>query len=614
MRLTQDLVGEILADRYRLVARVAGGGMGEVYRGRDLLLARPVAVKVLQPWLARDDDLVERFRDEACTAARLSHPNIVTVFDWGHTVEGTHYMVMEYLPGTDLRDLLVAHGALEPLQAAEIMASVCDALAAAHDHGLLHRDIKPENILLTDDGKVKVTDFGIATIAGLDRAGLEGTMPGTLRYLAPEQARGESGSAASDIWAAGAVLAELLTARPPLQGAGSRLLDKRARETPVRPSSIMRGVPPDLDEVVLRACALEPRDRYEDASYMAHALRRAGVRSLPEAPAVESLMGELTTEIDLTDSPRSPFSADVSRKRRAATGFVSLVRAVFWTALLVAGVLAVMKVLPMLFGPAVVEVPSLKGLPLEAALTEARDAGLRPVVIEKKRVLAWPKGQVITQDPGGGDAKEGSKVSLVVSAGPPLVAVPEVSGIKLGAAADEIKRSGLVVGEVSHRYVPVPVGVVVGTVPTGEKLEWGESVRLVVSRGPRPTKVPGLNGLSLDEAKEVLRKKDLAYEVHKSYSDDVADGEVMSTDPEEGAAVGPDEAVELVVSMGPQFEPVKLPDLRGTSSTDAQRRLKSLGLDVRTLETCTGGATVVDTDPIAGTTVLEGDLVSLLLC
>ena len=298
MKLMRDLVGTTLLGRYRLAARLAGGGMGEVYRGHDLLLDRPVAVKVLQPSLATEPELVERFKIEAQVAARLSHPSVVAVYDWGAEDDQTYFMVMEYVAGSDLRDLLVARGALAPAQAAEVMASVCDALAEAHSCGLIHRDIKPENILLARNGKVKVADFGIAVVADADRT-LPGGIPGTLRYISPEQARGGNPTAESDIWAAGAVLSELLTGRPPSQGAGPDLLRRRAEEMIEPPSSVDPAVPQELDRIALKACAIDPEDRYHSASEMANDLRRVAIRSLPDAPPLRSMLDEMTGDIVL---------------------------------------------------------------------------------------------------------------------------------------------------------------------------------------------------------------------------------------------------------------------------------------------------------------------------
>ncbi|MGH2713287.1 MAG: serine/threonine-protein kinase, partial [Thermoleophilaceae bacterium] len=222
-----------------------------------MLLDRPVAVKVLQPSLAADPELVARFKEEARVAGRLSHPNIVAVFDWGCEDAQTYFMVMEYVSGTDLRDLLVARGCLEPAQAAEIVAALCDALDAAHSAGLVHRDVKPENVLIARDGKVKVADFGIAVVADADRTMPSGGIPGTLRYLAPEQAQGLPATMASDIWAAGAVLSEVLTGLPPLQGSGPEILRRRASEPPVPPSSLDASIPSALDDIVLKGCALD---------------------------------------------------------------------------------------------------------------------------------------------------------------------------------------------------------------------------------------------------------------------------------------------------------------------------------------------------------------------
>ncbi|MGH2736186.1 MAG: protein kinase domain-containing protein, partial [Actinomycetota bacterium] len=275
MRVLRDLVGQCLSGRYRLIARLAGGGMGEVYRAHDLLLDRPVAVKVMHPSLAADPALVERFKAEARAAARLSHPNVVAVHDWGAESDETYYMVMEYVSGSDLRDLLTAAGTLDSDAALGVVAAVCDALQAAHGGGLVHRDVKPENILIARDGTVKVADFGIAALAGVDRTD-GGPILGTLRYLSPEQAAGREATDASDLWAAGAVLYELVTGRPPPNGTSAETLHRRATEPPEAPSEVNPLLGGELDEIVLRACAVDPGERFGSAAEMAAALRTVG--------------------------------------------------------------------------------------------------------------------------------------------------------------------------------------------------------------------------------------------------------------------------------------------------------------------------------------------------
>ena len=315
----RDLAGECLSDRYRVIKRLAGGGMGDVYRGHDLLLDRPVAVKVLQSNLAADPEHLERFKAEARSAARFSHPCVVAVYDWGSEGEDTYYMVMEYVSGSDLRDLLVRRAEIDRGVVLEIMAEVCDALEAAHSVGLVHRDIKPENILIARDGKVKVADFGIAIVADADRSASR-TILGTLRYLSPEQAQGHEATRHSDIWAAGAVLSELLTGRPPPHGSGAEALQLRARQTPTRPSDLDPTIPPEIDDIVMRACALEPEDRFANAAEMGDAIRAVNVEAWGrKAPVVGAMFKDVTGEVRPADMEPTSFDPNVEEGTGAAT-------------------------------------------------------------------------------------------------------------------------------------------------------------------------------------------------------------------------------------------------------------------------------------------------------
>ena len=614
VRLMQDLVGTTLSGRYRLVSRLAGGGMGEVYRGHDLLLDRPVAVKVLQSSLASDAELVERFKDEARAAARLTHPSVVGVYDWGSADEHTYYMVMEYVAGSDLRDLLVTRGSLEPAQAAEIIAAVCDALAAAHAGGLVHRDVKPENVLIARDGTVKVADFGIAVVADADHTVPGGGMPGTLRYLSPEQAQGYEATWASDVWAAGTVLAELLTGQPPLQGAGTELLQRRASEPPVAPSSVAAGVPPELDHIVLRACALDPADRFEDASYMAHELRRAAIRALPDAPPVESLLGELTGELHL-ERP-SPGAAVEPRGwgRRLGSVLGIAVKSALVLALLAGLAFGGARAAPFLFGPAEVEVPQLTGLSRARALEEAAAAGLGVEVGSRRRVLGQPRGEVIAQSPAGGSLEEGSVVSLVLSAGPPLRGVPDLVGATRQQATERLEAAGLVAGPTLERYADAAPGTIVAQTPSGGMIEAGGRVGLEVSKGPRPLETPDVSGMTALAAVKALKRAGFVPVIDKIYSNEVPAREVIGTAPGAGTLVPRDSEIELQISLGPRYRELEMPDVRGKSAADARAGLEKLGLDVRVVDSCSGGTVVVESDPIAGSVIRENDAVALFLC
>jgi eukaryotic-like serine/threonine-protein kinase len=616
VKLLRDLVGEDLSGRYRLVARVAGGGMGDVYRAFDMLLDRTVAVKVLQPSLARDEHLVARFRDEARAAARLAHPNVVTVYDWGAEDYDTYYMVMEFVAGSDARDLLVAHGPLEPAQAAEIVASMCDALSAAHGCGLVHRDVKPENVLISREGKVKVADFGIAAIADADRTLPGGYVPGTLRYLSPEQAAGNEATPASDVWAAGAVLSELLTGRPPLQGSGTDMLRRRAAETPTPPSDLDMSIPRALDDIVLTACALEPSTRF-DASDMAIALRRAAARSLPSAPPLAVLLAEVTGEIRLPDMMPTRNGAGGSRKHRARKKKRKRSGRLIRT-LATLGVTAALSVAGLgtagMLGPRDVSVPSLVGLDRSAAADRVERAGLILEVSARRKHRRVPEGEILSQNPAGGELEQGSPVAVVVSDGPPMKLVPLVVGMDVRRAASDLESRGLTVGSTPRRFSARPAGQVIGQDSIGRRLPWGSSVNLLVSKGPQPVDVDDVTGMDAGAARRELKKSGLVVAYKRIYSDTGAEGVVIATTPPAGAVAAEGSKVEVAVSLGPELEPVTVPDVRGAAVARARSKLQSVGLEVEVHRSCSGGATVVETEPLPGTTLHEGDLVAMFVC
>ena len=615
MRLMRDLVGEVLSGRYHMMARIAGGGMGDVYRAQDLLLDRAVAIKVLQPNLAADPELVGRFKLEARAVARLTHPNVVAVYDWGAEDERTYFMVMEYVAGTDLRDVLVTHGSLEPAHAVEVAIAVCDALNAAHMEGLVHRDIKPENVLIARTGRVKVADFGIAAVADADRT-MPGVIPGTLRYLSPEQAAGRRATHASDVWAAGAVLAECLTGRPPLQGAGTDLMKRRAQEPPEAPSVLAPLTPRELDDIVVKACALDPSQRFKDASYMADALRRFAVRSLPESTPLTALLDEVTIDIHLPDAESTEWLDSRHRRRRShphpsrrrRRGLAVL--ATILGALLLAGAVQAVSAFR---GPTRVDVPSVTSLNQRRATARLEAAGLE-VEVERQRSKAEPRGEVLAQTPQTGMLEEGQVVSLVVSSGPPRVKLPSLVGLTVERATARLTKNDLLRGDITKEFSMDRIGTVIGQRPLKERIPWGASVDLIVSRGPEPLDVPDVSGLQAKRAAAQLRAAEFVPVVIESYSNNVPAGKVVSTSPAAGGVALQGSEIEVYVSIGPEFEALKMPDVTGMGVDAARQRLEKLGLRVKVVESCEGGNVVAETEPLAGTTVYENDPVALFVC
>jgi serine/threonine protein kinase len=615
VRLAQDLVGATFSDRYRLIARIAGGGMGEVYRGHDMLLDRSVAVKILQPTLASNPEFVDRFKQEARSAARLLHSNVVAVYDYGSQDERTNYIVMEYVAGTDLRDLLVGRGALQPSQAAEVMSAVCDALAAAHQVELVHRDVKPENVLISLSGTVKVADFGIAVVADAERTAPGGGVSGTLRYLSPEQAAGLPATAASDIWAAGAVLAECLTGVPPSQGSGPELMRRRAQEDPIPPSELDPGIHSALDSIVMRACALDPVHRYPSAMEMAEDIRRAATESLPDAPPITDLLHELTHDIRLPDISTTTFSRDrrpPKHRKRRFRGFLRILVALCLAAIIGTGGVVGARAL---LAPAIIDIPSVVKFNKDDAAERLRRLGLR-VDFEYRKDKFEAEGEVLDQTPLSGTLEEGSIVTLVVSSGPPRVKLPKLIGLELDEAEEILGRNkyGMSIGTRTRKFSLEEEGTIIGVGAKRSRIAWGSTVDITVSKGPQQVEVPDVIGKQVAKGVAKLEKGGLKPVVLEAHSDEVEEGRIISTEPAGAALISEASEVKVYVSIGPEFEKLRLPDVRSKPVAEARAQLESLGLRVRVMQSCNGGTVVNETEPISGTMVRENDLIALFVC
>jgi serine/threonine-protein kinase len=598
--------------RYQIVARIAAGGMGEVYRAHDPVLDREVALKILHPSLADDPGFIDRFRREARSAAMLSHPNIVAVHDWGET-QGTYFMIMEFVRGPNLRALLMRDGQLEPSQAVEVVDAVLAALEHAHAQGIVHRDIKPENVMIrASDGVPKVADFGLArAFADARVSQAPGTVTGTVQYLAPEQIEGEQADPRTDLYATGVVLYELLTGEVPFTGETSvAIAYKHLRERVPPPSTVNRTVPVALDRVVLNATARERDRRTADARTMRRDLRQAADALAPAPPLAEvaaSVTPADEVPADRLSTVTIPRTLSPKARRRQRLSRVSR-----WFSLV--ALLAVLGWAVWTFViPHRTTVPDFLGDTLRTAQREAEAAGLE-VEVAGEEFSDDPVNQIISQSiRPGTEAEEGSAIRVVLSRGPELEAVPQVIGLSQEAAARRLDEARFEVRVLREYHATVPEGRVFDQRPDPEfELEVGKEVRILVSRGKPPVQVPGVTGLAQAEATAILANAGLGVDPTEEFSGDVPQGTVISQNPPAEQTVPADSTVTIVVSKGPRTFP--MPDVVEQTESAARTQLEGVGLQVRVVDLpYSGGNVVVDTNPNPGETVQTGQLITIYI-
>ncbi|HSK25504.1 MAG TPA: Stk1 family PASTA domain-containing Ser/Thr kinase [Jiangellales bacterium] len=629
-------VGRLLDGRYRVGPRLAKGGMATVYEALDTRLDRDVALKVMHPGLVEDHDFVTRFIGEARSAARLSHPNVVAVFDQGED-DGLVYLAMELVSGRTLRQVLRSNGKLPAGTALEVMEQVLGALSAAHAAGIVHRDVKPENVLVGDDGRVKVADFGLARAVANGSTATRGVLLGTVAYISPEQALGEGATPRSDVYSAGILLWELLTGEAPHDGPTDYVIVNKHIETDVQPPSWEEpSVPPEVDRLVLAAVARDPRERFADAGAFLAALRRvrkalaadgaddpdatallsaeplgaAGV-SAAQAMARPATGGNevdpdaRTAVIGRSTGRQEPPQAPASR-RRSRKGPVAFVLVL----LLALGVAAGAW---WLGAGRWTSTPSMLRLELPAAEARAAEAGLSlDVAAERQFSETVPAGLVLSTDPGPGEqVLRGGTVAVVLSAGPQRFEVPTLVGLDRPAAEAALAAASLVPGEVTERYdEEVAAGIVLeqGLAPT-EQAKQGTAVPFVVSLGREPIEVPAVVGRPAEEARQALEDAGFTVTSSEAYSDDVPRGAVVSQDPADGTGFRGDE-VAVVVSLGPEI--VEVPGVEGNGYDEAAAALERAGLVARRVELLPAGpGRVLRQDPGAGTELRRGSEVTL---
>jgi serine/threonine protein kinase/beta-lactam-binding protein with PASTA domain len=613
-----------LDGRYAIVARIASGGMGEVFRARDTVLARDVAIKVLHRSLAGDQAFVDRFRTEARAAAGLSHTNIVAVFDWG-SVDGIYYMVMEYVRGQSVRALANRQGRLEPAQTAEIVRQTLQALDHAHRQGIVHRDIKPENMLVTTEGVVKVADFGLARAYADGRQTQAGTVTGTVQYLAPEQIRGEPADPRSDLYSLGIVSYELLTGKLPFTGeTAMSIAYKHLSGRVPMPSATVPSIPAELDGFVASATDRDREMRPESAVAMRHDLE-AIVPTLPSARALASIvddapgdaplpddgattdvvvLGDLapTSELDTTTATIARVERGTRRRWRRRLGIVALVAAIaasawgVWTYLV----------------PHRADVPAVAGMPIEAARDQLADLGFTVRIADGQYSERVAEGRVVRVQPGPGTSLEqGESVTLVPSLGPPPVKAPRVEGMTLERATAQLERAGLEAMVVERRFHDeIADGSVIAQRQSG-MVPSGSAVELVLSKGHAPVEIPRVAGLTEAQASERLQEAGFTVTTEEDFSNSIDRGSVIGVSPKAGEQAPYASTVTLKVSLGP--ERFQAPSFIGLTRSQAEARAAEFGLQASFTDLPGGTGVVITQSPAPGVTVTYGDTVQLFL-
>ncbi|MFD1658514.1 Stk1 family PASTA domain-containing Ser/Thr kinase [Streptomyces caeni] len=597
--LQDPLVGRVLDGRYRVDARIAVGGMATVYRAVDTRLDRVLALKVMHPALAADGSFVERFIREAKSVARLAHPNVVQVFDQG--ADGSYvYLAMEYVAGCTLRDVLRERGALQPRAALDILEPVLAALGAAHRAGFVHRDMKPENVLIGDDGRVKVADFGL--VRAVDTVtNTTGAVLGTVSYLAPEQIESGTADPRVDVYACGVVLHEMLTGAKPHQGdSPAQVLYRHLHEDVPPPSAAVPGLACELDELVASATARDPRLRPEDAVALlgqvlqARSALTAGQLDAvpPQAVAPDHDNAEDRTSViprllpvnpvgepedaplDRTSRLETPPAQPPARRGRPRRGLLALVLAVLVVFGVGAGVWYVNS-------GQFTEVPPLLAKTEAQARARLQQAGLEVKQVKHAFSDTVKRGTVISSDPAAGARiRSHDGVTLTVSDGPETVKVPDLKGYRLDKARALLKQDGLVAGMVTRALSEdVPRGFVIGTEPgAGTERHSGSAIALTVSRGS-PVEVPDVTGSSVADATAELRGAGLNVKIADTQITSEFDaGQVARQTPDAGKEAAEGDTVTLTVSKGREM--VEVPDVVGDKVDDAKKALEAAGFAV----------------------------------
>ena len=622
---------------------VAAGGMATIYHALDLRLDRQVAVKIMHPHLANDEDFVNRFIREAKAAATLSHPNIVAIQDQGWNEGGVPavFIVMEYIEGFTLRDVINDQGALGVTDSLRYFAPVVSAMSAAHKHGILHRDIKPENILISKDGRVKIADFGLAKgpELGSTLTVESSVILGSVSYLSPEQVQRGVSDVRSDVYSLGIVLFEMLTGKKPFDGdTPIQIAYMHVNENIPAPSTLNTSVPAELDEIVLKAAANNPDKRYKDAGAMQEQVlallskldpkrRQMSLEldiPIPKARIEKKkrskldILKSVTTQIDLkrgnvmrekSNSAKKSTTAQTKRKRKTSTR-VKRNRAI---ALLIV-LLIIATSWYKISGPGnKIAIPSLAGMSQSQATKTVAELGLKTDITQSVFSEDVPKGKVITSDPaGGGRVAIAGTVHLIISKGKERIQVPDLAGLTIEEATAALGDAKLKTGRVTEKFsADQEAGLLIdGSPASGSDVRKDSTVDLIVSKGIEQVALTNYQGKTSDEAQNELTSAGLIVSSKYEYSDSVPIGRVISQTPNDVSSIAKGEKIILVVSKGPSK--IYVPNVYSLSKMAAAKILEDLGFKVN-FKYIGKKKSVTNISPKSGTAVTPGSTVTITL-
>lgn len=590
---------QIFGGRYKVIKKIGVGGMAEVYMAKDGILGRTVAIKVLHARFAHENDFIERLRREAQAAANLNHSNIVNIFDWG-SQDDTYFIVMEYLEGKNLKEIIEQEAPLDTSRVIEISKKICAALQFAHRHNIIHRDIKPHNIIITSEGEVKVTDFGIAR-ADTSSLTQTGSIVGTACYISPEQAQGKSAQTTSDIYSLGIVMYEMLTGQAPFKGENPiAIAFKQVHETPVSPRRYNPAIPMRLEKIVMKALAKNSSERYQSAYQMKTDL---GLLENIDASASfeknkEDYWGDKTIVMNR------------QQKKKRESNFLIAMLFGLGILILFSGIYIVFN---LFFSSAVV--PSLKGKTLSEAKGRLKTIGLSLKVTKKTYSSVFETGKIIDQKPRAGQRiGDGGVVEIVLSKGGRQITVPDVAGRTAEDAGFVLGQSGLQIGKTERVFSDtVSEDVVVSQNPKAfSKVLPDDTVDIVVSKGEEKVEVPDVVGRTAIEAGSIIGEAGLKVETVEEYSDTVIKGNVIRQNPEVNSEIKKNSVVEVTVSKG--AETTVVPYLVGMDEKEAKSILEKAGLVVDVKYVSANGeinGKVFEQYPEANTEVKKGSIVSI---